>query len=158
MSAVGTSAAAGGTLSGLASSSVAVPPFGRSRRDYVLAPLRLRRLERVRLHAELTMLARLGQAARRGPCRSRLSSLAESPFEADNHSVLVAVLIGAGFTAGLALGRWWVLLACAGVGAWVGVTEELEVPGWFLGFAYGALSSLGVAGGVLLRRYLARLF
>jgi hypothetical protein len=36
--------------------------FGRLKHDYGLAPLRVRGLERVRLHADLTMLARLGQA------------------------------------------------------------------------------------------------
>jgi hypothetical protein len=36
--------------------------FGRLKHDYGLAPLRVRGLERVRLHADLTMLARIGQA------------------------------------------------------------------------------------------------
>lgn len=36
--------------------------FGRLKHDYGLAPLRVRGLERVQLHADLTMLARLGQA------------------------------------------------------------------------------------------------
>jgi hypothetical protein len=70
--------------------------------------------------------------------------------------MLVAVLIGAGFLLGLTLGRWWALLACVGVGMWVGVTEEVEVPGWFLGLAYAALSGLGVVLGVVLRRSLAK--
>jgi hypothetical protein len=73
----------------------------------------------------------------------------------DNSSILVVVLIGLGFTAGLILGRWWALLACVGVGVCIGVSEELEVPGWFLGLAYAGLSGLGIAGGVLLRRYFA---
>jgi hypothetical protein len=48
--------------------------------------------------------------------------------------------------------------ACGwGVGLWVGLTEEVEVPGWFLGFAYAGLSGLGIALGVFLRRkYAAR--
>jgi hypothetical protein len=67
------------------------------------------------------------------------------------------VLIGAGFVLGVALGRWWTLLAAAGVGLWVGLTEEVEVPGWFLGLAYAGLSGLGIALGVFLRRgYAAR--
>jgi hypothetical protein len=66
------------------------------------------------------------------------------------------VLIGAGFAVGLILGRWWALLACVGVGLWIGVSEEVEVPGWFLGFAYAGLAGLGVAGGVMLRRYFAK--
>jgi Transposase DDE domain len=36
--------------------------FGRLKHDYGLAPLRVRGLERVQLHADLTILARLGQA------------------------------------------------------------------------------------------------
>lgn len=39
--------------------------FGRLKHDYGLTPLRVRGLERVRLHADLTMLARLGQALSR---------------------------------------------------------------------------------------------
>jgi IS5 family transposase len=39
--------------------------FGRLKNDYGLAPLRVRGLERVRLHADLTMLARLAQALSR---------------------------------------------------------------------------------------------
>jgi hypothetical protein len=76
--------------------------------------------------------------------------------DADNSSILVVVLIGAGFAAGLILGRWWALLACVGVGVWIGFSEEVEVPGWFLGFAYAALSGLGVVAGVMLRRYFAK--
>jgi hypothetical protein len=39
--------------------------FGRLKHDYGLAPLRVRGLERVALHADLTMLARLAQALSR---------------------------------------------------------------------------------------------
>jgi len=39
--------------------------FGRLKHDYGLAPLRTRGLERVGLHADLVMLARLGQALNR---------------------------------------------------------------------------------------------
>jgi hypothetical protein len=46
--------------------------FGRLKHDYGLAPLRVRGLERVALHADLTMLARLGQAL----CRARAVPLA----------------------------------------------------------------------------------
>lgn len=41
--------------------------FGRLKHDYGLSPLRVRGLERVRLHADLTMLGRLAQAL----CRAR---------------------------------------------------------------------------------------
>jgi hypothetical protein len=46
--------------------------FGRLKHDYGLAPLRVRGLERVALHADLVMLARLGQAL----LRSRAMALA----------------------------------------------------------------------------------
>jgi hypothetical protein len=39
--------------------------FGRLKNDYALAPLRVRGLQRVRLHADLVMLARLSQALNR---------------------------------------------------------------------------------------------
>jgi hypothetical protein len=39
--------------------------FGRLKHDYALAPLRVRGLERVGLHADLVMLARLSQALNR---------------------------------------------------------------------------------------------
>jgi hypothetical protein len=46
--------------------------FGRLKHDYGLAPLRVRGLERVQLHADLTMLARLAQAL----ARARVVALA----------------------------------------------------------------------------------
>ena len=39
--------------------------FGRLKNEYGMAPLRVRGLERVTLHADLTMLARLSQALSR---------------------------------------------------------------------------------------------
>ncbi|MDP9273221.1 MAG: transposase, partial [Chloroflexota bacterium] len=39
--------------------------FGRLKHDYALAPLRVRGLRRVALHADLTMLARLSLALNR---------------------------------------------------------------------------------------------
>jgi 2-polyprenyl-6-methoxyphenol hydroxylase-like FAD-dependent oxidoreductase len=39
--------------------------FGRLKNEYGLAPLRTRGLDRVRIHADLVMLARLGQALSR---------------------------------------------------------------------------------------------
>jgi len=39
--------------------------FGRLKNEYALAPLRVRGLERVALHAELVMLARLSRALAR---------------------------------------------------------------------------------------------
>jgi hypothetical protein len=54
------------------------------------------------------------------------------------------------------LGRWWALLASAGVGVWIGLSEQIEVPGWYLGFVYAALSGFGIAVGIFVRRRLAR--
>ncbi len=39
--------------------------FGRLKNEYGLAPLRTRGIDRVRIHADLVMLARLGQALAR---------------------------------------------------------------------------------------------
>jgi transposase len=50
--------------------------FGRLKHDYGLSPLRVRGLERVQLHADLTMLARLSQALAREREQARLVPLA----------------------------------------------------------------------------------
>jgi transposase len=39
--------------------------FGRLKNEWALAPLRVRRIERVRLHADLTILAQLASALSR---------------------------------------------------------------------------------------------
>jgi hypothetical protein len=70
--------------------------------------------------------------------------------------VLPFVLIVAGLVLGLALGRWWVLLAAVAFGLWAGTTEEVEVSGWVIGVGYGGLAALGIASG-LGARSLARL-
>jgi hypothetical protein len=57
---------------------------------------------------------------------------------------------------GLIVGRWWALLAAAGVGVWIGMTEEVEVSGWWLGAGYAAFAALGIAAGILLRRFATR--
>jgi hypothetical protein len=48
-----------------------VREFGRLKNEWALAPLRLRRIERVQLHAELTILAKLSFAltGEGGPAR-----------------------------------------------------------------------------------------
>jgi hypothetical protein len=38
-----------------------------------------------------------------------------------------------------------------GIGIWIGVSEEVEIPGSYLGLGYAALSAPGVALGILLR-------
>jgi hypothetical protein len=70
--------------------------------------------------------------------------------------MLYLALVGGCFALGLIVGRWWLLVVPAGLGLWVGLSEEVEVPGWFLGLAYAALSAVPVALGVLIRRGLAR--
>jgi hypothetical protein len=62
------------------------------------------------------------------------------------------VLIVGGLVFGLVFGRWWALLVPAGLALWIGLTEEVEVSGWYLGFAYAAVSGLGVVLGIALRR------
>ena len=46
--------------------------FGRLKNEWALAPLRVRRIERVRLHADLTILAKLSGAL----ARARIVSVA----------------------------------------------------------------------------------
>jgi hypothetical protein len=58
---------------------------------------------------------------------------------------------------GLLVGRWWALVAAAGLGVWVAVSEEVELDGWFLGLLYALLAAVGIALGILTRRYAARL-
>jgi hypothetical protein len=64
--------------------------------------------------------------------------------------------IGGGLLLGLVVGRWWALLAAAGLGVWVGVGAEVEVSSWLLGVGYAILAAGGIIAGVLLRRLLAR--
>jgi hypothetical protein len=70
--------------------------------------------------------------------------------------MLVPALIGIGLVTGLAIGRWWAFVIPATLGVWIGVGEEVDVPGWYLGLAYAGLSSLGVAVGVVARRLVPR--
>ena len=58
---------------------------------------------------------------------------------------------------GLLVGRWWALVAAAGVGVWVALSEEIELDGWFLGLGYALLAAVGIALGILTRRYAGRL-
>jgi hypothetical protein len=50
------------------------------------------------------------------------------------------------------VGRWWALFAALAAGVWIGLVEQVEVPGWFLGAVYAILAGGGVAAGVLLRK------
>jgi hypothetical protein len=54
------------------------------------------------------------------------------------------------------VGRWWALVAAVGFGLWIGLTEEVEVDGWWLGFAFAGLAALGIIAGVSLRRFSKR--
>ena len=55
---------------------------------------------------------------------------------------------------GLAVGRWWALIAAVVFGGWIWAVNEVEVPSWFLALAYGATAALGIALGVVARRAL----
>jgi hypothetical protein len=70
--------------------------------------------------------------------------------------MVTLVLVAGGFVAGLVVRRWWALVLPAGLGVWIALKSELEVPGWFLGLYYGALAGVGVGLGVLVGRRLAR--
>jgi ABC-type multidrug transport system permease subunit len=77
------------------------------------------------------------------------------PF-ADSRRMLPFVLIVAGFVLGFATGRWWALVGALALGLWVGMTEEVEVPGLIIGLYIGLPAGLGIASGVVSRRLLAR--
>jgi uncharacterized membrane protein YccC len=67
--------------------------------------------------------------------------------------VLYLILVVAGLILGLAVGRWWTLVAAAGIGVWVAVASEVdEVPPWFLGAAYAVLAASAIAVGIVLRK------
>jgi hypothetical protein len=67
--------------------------------------------------------------------------------------VLYLILLLAGLILGLAVGRWWALVAAAGIGVWIAVVSEVdEVPPWFLGAAYAVLAASGIAVGVAVRK------
>jgi hypothetical protein len=71
--------------------------------------------------------------------------------------VLYALVVVGGLALGLIVGRWWTLAAAVGIGAYIAVGNEVdEVPGWFLGAAYGALAATGIIVGVALRSRLRR--
>jgi hypothetical protein len=70
--------------------------------------------------------------------------------------MLPLILIAAGFVLGVAVGRWWVLLASVAFGIWIGATEEVEVSGWVIGVGYGGLAAIGTAFGLLVRRGLGQ--
>jgi len=64
------------------------------------------------------------------------------------------ITIGLGFVAGLAVGRWWILIAAVALGAWIGLATEVDdVPPVLLGASYAVLAATGLAGGVALRRF-----
>ena len=70
--------------------------------------------------------------------------------------MLLPALIVIGFIFGLAVGRWWALLASLALGVWIGLAEEVEVPGVILGLGYGLVSASGIAVGVVVRRQARR--
>lgn len=70
--------------------------------------------------------------------------------------MLPLILIAAGFVLGVAVGRWWALLASVAFGIWIGATEEVEVSGWVIGVGYGGLAAIGTAFGLLVRRGLGQ--
>ncbi len=68
----------------------------------------------------------------------------------------VSVLIVVGFVLGVTVGRWWSLAAAAAVGLWIGIESKLEVPGWYLGLASGAVAGLSISAGIIVRRVVDR--
>ncbi len=84
-------------------------------------------------------------------CESRPAGVARH-----DPNIAAAVIGFAGLVLGLIVGRWWALIAAALVGLAVGLFEEVEVQGSWLGFAYGLAAAVGIALGVLLRRFANR--
>jgi hypothetical protein len=67
--------------------------------------------------------------------------------------VLYLILVVAGVILGLAVGRWWTLVAAAGIGVWVAVASEVdEVSPWLLGPVYAVLAASGIAVGIVARK------
>jgi hypothetical protein len=67
--------------------------------------------------------------------------------------VLYLILLVTGLILGLAVGRWWALVAAAGLGVWVALASEVdEVPPWFLGTAYAVLAASAIAVGIGVRK------
>jgi hypothetical protein len=92
---------------------------------------------------------------------TRCNPLATCPLEAplsraDYSSIVLPALIVGGLLFGAVVGRWWTLLAAIAIGAYVGLTEEVEVSGWVLGVGYGVVAAFGIAIGVLIHRGLSR--
>jgi hypothetical protein len=69
--------------------------------------------------------------------------------------MLVLIFGGGGLLLGLLLGRWWALAGAIAAGIWIGIVEEVEIPGWLYGLLGGGLAALGIALGVFLRQRLA---
>jgi hypothetical protein len=68
--------------------------------------------------------------------------------------MVIALVIVAGFVLGLAVGRWWALLAAVAAGLWITSATDVEVPDWFLGLAYATIAAAGISAGIMVRRSL----
>ncbi len=66
--------------------------------------------------------------------------------------MVIALVTVAGFLLGLAVGRWWALLAAVAAGFWITSATEVEVPDWFLGIAYAAIAAAGISAGIMVKR------
>ena len=89
--------------------------------------------------------------------RTRLGAGHRPPARATWLSVVYAVSAAVAFALGLVVGRWWAVLAGVAFGVWVGLTSGVEeVPAWFLGVAYGAVTVASAGLGVVTRRVLQR--
>lgn len=67
--------------------------------------------------------------------------------------MLYLTLLVGGLILGLGLGRWWTLVAAAGIGVWIAAVSEVdEVPPWFLAAAYALLAASGIAVGTVVRK------
>ena len=71
----------------------------------------------------------------------------------------VLLIVVAGILLGLAVGRWWVLLAPVALGLVIGLDETepgSDTPTWFIALAAGVVMVAATALGVGARKLLAR--
>jgi hypothetical protein len=80
--------------------------------------------------------------------------VASLSLAADNADLLPALLLVVGLVLGLVVARWWALIAPVAFAVYVAIESEVdELPPWLLGVLYGLVGAVGVAAGVLLRRF-----
>jgi hypothetical protein len=86
--------------------------------------------------------------------QSGLEGLAKRLTNLSGTVYLIVILLG--LVVGLIVARWSALVLAIGLGVWITLNSEVEVPPWFLGTVYAALAGMGIAAGVSARKLVAR--